>query len=283
MNDHAFFNLHPTRGVNHCESDFQHFDFCGELFNALSTLPLLFLSYWGLAKICRYASDDKHLKYTFISLGLVSVGSSISHIFLFEDSNFLLILDDLPLFVTLYLFWKVIAQSFPSSEDQQLPDSNLPHKHLILNTDPNSYLYKTNKFHIFIGTITFLAACAYVSTFTFCYQYVYFFYFGVYALLMLNVIYHSMLACYYGSLEVRELYLRFAMSCFVACLFWWLEELLCDDVGFIFFHPLWHLLLSYALYTWVIFALAFRGQVKEKFAQITWHFKGIIPCIVLID
>ena len=86
-----------------------------------------------------------------------------------------------------------------------------------------------------------------------------------------------------GNIIVRELYLRFALICFCSCICLWMEEVLCEEMGFIGLHSYWQLGLSYSLYIWMIFVMAFRGQKKEKLCEITWHFKGLVPTIIYLE
>merc|ERR1719242_120652 len=197
----------------------------------------------------------------YILIGIVGVGSFISHAFLNDSLNFL---NELPLFFTFEMYVKCICLSF----------------------SPRHTLFVVNDTVLELGKLKFSSVDTLLVT-TSCISLL--FYFGgykslytlIYSIFIFIVILLSIIACVQGNMIVRELYLRFALSCFVGCLFWWLEELLCEETGYIWFHAMWHLLLSYSLYVWVIFALAFRGHQRGKFIQITFR-KTIVPTITYL-
>jgi len=246
-------------GLDTCEPNFQYTPYVAELANTLSSLPLIFLSYFGYTKL-RYTDGETHLKLTYLAIGLVGVGSSIAHCFLFGAW-----LNELPLFCAFFLFTQCLIRSFP-----KLPSRKWSFE--IIAGVQITYWNFAMSFFAVISLIAYFFETTIIIFHT------------VYAFILLYVSIRSCEACRIStSIDVRDLYLRFALSCFVGCIFWWMEELLCEDLGFIGFHSFWHLFLSYSLYIWVIFILAFAGQKKQKFVQVQYFCKGIIPTIIYID
>merc|ERR1740123_1855559 len=182
-----------------CELNYSHTIYVAELFNTLSSLPLIFLSYWGSRKL-RYADGELLWQATFFALGLVGFGSCIAHCFLYPSW-----LDELPLFYVFFLFLQCISSSFPN--------------HLW----PKTYLQ--GSFEVAKGVrVSYFNFCLYlstiVSTVLYCYESTRSIYMFVYTGYIVLTILWSIQASVHGSMIVRELYCRFALVCFIGCLSW---------------------------------------------------------------
>jgi len=250
-----------SQGISYdtCEKNFQHTIYVAELANTLSSLPLILLSYWGWIKL-RYADGDIHLKLTYLALSLVGVGSSVAHCFLLGAW-----LDELPLFCLFFAFAQCLIRSFPEQPNKKW-------------TFEVSVGVRISYFNFTLYLMAVISILAYFFESTIIIFHIF------YAILLIYVAFRSCEVCRVSnSIDVRDLYLRFALTCFVGCIFWWMEVLLCEDLGFIGFHAFWHLLLSYSLYIWVVFILAFAGQKKQKYVQVQYNFKGLIPTIIYLE
>lgn len=249
-----------------CEANYSKTIYIAEFFNAISSLPVIFLGFYGYSKL-HYAESDWLLSCTFLLLCLVGVGSFISHTYLYSG---FIIFEELPLFYCFFCFVQCIFFSFP--EDPTRTHFSLYKTIELCQGCSFTYLHLLLYLSLFISQICFIfpsTVLIYQTTYS-CY--------------ILTAIWWSIQACDAGNIQVRELYLRFALTCFIGCVFWCLEQVLCEETGYLGFHFMWHIFISYALYIWMIFVIAFRGQKKkDKLTEITWHFKDLIPTIIYLD